>query len=117
MSVSKQEKITVESETERLLDIFKELPPKKLKTVQGLIVQAARLRVRLDYLWEEIQTNGEFEWFNQSDKTEPYQRERPVSKTFTATDKSYQAIIKQLVDMCPEDVEVDSLSSFMAEYE
>lgn len=97
-----------EKEIERLTTIYKELPPKQFALAQGLIVQAARLRVRLDALWKELQEKGETEWFTQSEKTDPYERERPASRTFTATDKSYQSIIKQLNDMIPADKDDDS---------
>ena len=101
-------------EIERLTEIYKGLPPKQFALAQGLIIQAARLRVRLDKLWEEISEKGETEQFTQSEKTEPYERERPASRTFTATDKSYQSIIKQLNDMIPaeESDEDDDLSEF-----
>ena len=92
-------------EIDRLTEIYKELPPKQFALAQGLIIQAARLRVRLDKLWAELEEKGETEWFTQSEKTEPYERERPASRTFTATDKSYQSIIKQLNDMIPQDKE------------
>ena len=101
-------------EVERLTEIYKGLPPKQFALAQGLIIQAARLRVRLDKLWAELEEKGETEWFTQSEKTDPYERERPASRTFTATDKSYQSIIKQLNDMIPaEDAdEEDDLSEF-----
>lgn len=101
-------------EIERLTEIYKGLPPKQFALAQGLIIQAARLRVRLDKLWAELEEKGETEWFTQSEKTEPYERERPASRTFTATDKSYQSIIKQLNDMIPaeEDSDADDLSEF-----
>lgn len=83
------------------MEIFKDLPQNKLKIAEGLIVQAARLRVRLDQLWKDIQTNGETERFTQSEKTEPYERERPAARLFTSTDKNYQAVIKQLIEMAP----------------
>lgn len=107
-------KIVEGYEIQRLRELYKELPPKKLALAEGLIIQAARLRVRLDKLWAELNEKGETEWFTQSDKTEPYERERPASRTFTATDKSYQSIIKQLNDMLPaEDAEeTDELSEF-----
>ena len=92
-------------EIDRLIEIYRELPPKQFALAQGLIIQAARLRVRLDKLWAELTEKGETEWFTQSEKTEPYERERPASRTFTATDKSYQSIIKQLNDMLPPDKE------------
>ena len=99
------EKNPEQMEVERLTDLYKELPPKQFALAQGLIIQAARLRVRLDKLWAELEEKGETEWFTQSEKTEPYERERPASRTFTATDKSYQSIIKQLNDMLPNDTE------------
>ena len=94
-----------QAEIERLTEIYRGLPPKQFALAQGLIIQAARLRVRLDKLWAELEEKGETEWFTQSEKTDPYERERPASRTFTATDKSYQSIIKQLNDMLPADNE------------
>ena len=62
----------------------------------------------------DIQENGETEMFSQSDKTDPYERERPAARLFTATDKNYQSIIKQLNDLCPPDQEVDDLAEFLS---
>lgn len=105
-----------QAEVNRLTELYKGLPSKKFALAQGLIAQAARLRVRLDILWADIEENGEFEYFTQSKTTEPYQKERPVSKTFTATDKNYQSILKQLNDLLPpENVEEeDALDEFNA---
>lgn len=94
-------KITEKSEITRLTEIYKDLPFNVFAVAQGLIVQAARLRVRLDQLWEDIQKNGETELFSQSEKTDPYERERPSARLYTATDKNYQAIIKQLNELTP----------------
>lgn len=97
--------LTLNDEIERLTGIYQGLPPKQFALAQGLIIQAARLRVRLDKLWAELEEKGETEWFTQSEKTDPYERERPASRTFTATDKSYQSIIKQLNDMLPTETQ------------
>ena len=51
-----------------------------MKVVEGLIIQAARLRVLLNEMWMDISENGDYEMFSQSDKTEPYERERPVAR-------------------------------------
>ena len=104
---------TVESETKRLNKLYKTIPDNKRKLVEGLIVEAARLRVRLDYLWKDIQENGETEMFSQSDKTDPYQRERPASRTYTATNKNYQSIMKQLAEMLPGEDSSDELADFL----
>lgn len=100
-------------EYRRLRKIYKGLPENKLAVIDGLIRQAARLRARADALWNDIRENGETEMFSQSKDAEPYERERPASRTFTATDKAYQSIIKQLNDLCPEAPAKDRLSSFM----
>ncbi len=105
--------MTVDEERARLMDIYSTLPPKKLKVAQGLIEQAARLRVRLDRLWADIEEHGEVEMFSQSEKTDPYERERPVARLFTTTDKNYQSIIKQLADMVPNDDAAVSLDDKM----
>ena len=98
------EELTVRDEIERLTGIYQGLPPKQFALAQGLIAEAARLRVRCDALWEDLQERGEVELFSQGDQ-EPYERERPASRIYTAANKSYQSIIKQLNDMIPKDVE------------
>lgn len=120
--MAKKKEITPEqAEINRLTVLYQDLPPKKFALAQGLIQQAARLKVRLDLLWKDIEENGEYEWFTQSDKTEPYQRERPSSRTFTATDKNYQAIMRQLNDLLPvekEEPKAESkLDAFLSKFE
>jgi hypothetical protein len=90
-------------EIKRLTEIYITLPPKQFALAQGLIAEAARLRVRCDALWDDLQENGEVEMFSQSENTEPYERERPASRIYTAANKAYQSIIKQLNDMIPKD--------------
>ena len=63
-----KEKNTLAFEIARLNNIYKDLPPNQYAVAQGLIVQAARLRIRLDTLWEDIRKNGETEKFTQSEK-------------------------------------------------
>ena len=106
-------KLTEKSEIRRLNQIYAGLPPNQFAVAQGLIVQAARLRVRLDQLWADIQENGETELFSQSDKTEPYEKKRAVAELFTATDKNYQSIIKQLNELTPPSSGKGKLSELM----
>lgn len=93
----------VKKEISRLKRQYKEIPKNKMDVVQGLIVQAARLRISLDSLWEDIVENGDVELFSQSEKMEPYERERPVARIFNTRDKNYQSIIKQLTDLMPKE--------------
>lgn len=107
-------KISEASEIKRLSTIYKGLPPKMLALAQGLIVQAARIRVKLDLLNRDIEENGLTELFQQSDKVEPYSRERPEAALFVKLDKNYQSIMRQLQDMVPpETQETDALADFL----
>jgi hypothetical protein len=99
----------VKREVERLRKIFKDIPPLKLKVVEGLIVQAARLRILLDDMWEDICQNGDYELFTQSEKIDPYERERPVAKLYNSRDQAYQRVIKQLTDLLPDDVDKEEI--------
>lgn len=93
----------VSKEKNRLKRLFKEIPESRMRAVEGLIIQAARLRVLLDENWNDIAENGDYEHFTQSEKTEPYERERPVARLYNTRDKTYQGIIKQLTEMLPDE--------------
>lgn len=95
--------ITEDSEVRRLNRIYNKLPPNRKAIAQGLIQQAARIRVRLNELNEDIQEHGLTEMFRQSEKCEPYVRSRPQADLFVKLDKNYQAIIRQLDAMLPEE--------------
>ena len=100
-NIDNDQRVTVERE--RLLEIYKDIPSDKLKVAEGLIIQASRLRVMLNYMWEDIQENGEYDMFQQSDKAPPYERERPVARLYTTRDQSYQRVIKQQTDLLPKE--------------
>ena len=95
----------------RLSKLYENIPDNKRKLVDGLIWQAARLRVSLDNLWEDIKANGEAEVFKQG--SDAFKRERPEAKLFTARDKSYQAVIKQLNELLPDESLKKGLSKLM----
>lgn len=105
MSRLKERERLVKNEKNRLKRLFKSIPQSKLETVEGLIIQAARLRILLDEMWIDISENGDVEMFSQSEKQEPYERERPIAKLFNSRDLSYQRIIKQLTDLIPPEKE------------
>ena len=95
--------ITEQSESRRLNRVYKELPAGKKAIAQGLIAEAARLRVLCNTLWADIEANGMVEMFTQSEGQEPYERERPAARQYLTANKNYQAIIKQLDAMVPLD--------------
>lgn len=92
----------VKKEVNRLKRIYKELPKDTLMVVDGLIVEAADLRVRLEDVRLDLDLNGYDEMFSQSPDQEPYERERPQARRYIAMNKSYQSIMKQLGDYIPK---------------
>lgn len=106
-------KVTIKNETKRLTAIFRDMPENEFKTVQGLITEAARLRVFLDMAWADIEQNGRTELFTQSANADPYERERPVVKQYMTANKNYQSIIKQLTDMVPQENQTRKLEELM----
>ena len=109
-------KVTENTEIRRLTEIYKGLPPKQFALAQGLIQEAARLRVRCDALWKDIQEHGETEMFQQSDKVPPYSKERPEAKQYKDFNKNYQSIIKQLTELAPAEAKAGGkLEAFLNE--
>lgn len=92
-------------ETRRLRSIFKDMPKDSLNMVDGLIVEAADLRVRLEDIRKDLDINGYDEMFSQSESQEPYERERPQARRYISMNKNYQSIMKQLGDYIPKKTE------------
>lgn len=102
----KQHEARVKKEKQRLDKIFKSIPDDKKRVAQGLIVQAARMRILLDDAWLDIQEKGDYELFTQSESAPLYERERPIAKLFNSRDAAYQKIIMQLSKLLPEEIDV-----------
>lgn len=88
-------------EQERLKKLFSDIPKNQLEIAEGLVTQAARLRILLDDNWRDILENGEYEKFSQSENQKPYDRKRPIVENYDNRDKTYKDIIKQLNDLLP----------------
>ena len=101
--ITKAERIS--NEDKRLRKIYKDLKKDKIATVDGLIRRAAYMRITLEDMEIDLDTNGFVELFSQSEKTEPYERERPVARLYNTMNKNYQSIIKQLSDLLPKEVQ------------
>ena len=99
--MKKSEKNREQIEYDRLSQLYQRIPENKRSLVEGLLWQAARLRVSLDDLWEDIKKNGNTELFKQANDGVEFPRERPESKIFATRDKSYLAIIKKLDELLP----------------
>lgn len=92
----------IKKEESRLRRIYKKIDKDNKAIIDGLIRRAAYMRITLEDWEEDIDTNGYFEMFTQSEKTDPYERERPVIRLYNTMNKNYQSIIKQLSDLVPE---------------
>ena len=88
-------------EYERLSALYQNIPANKRALVDGLLWQAARLRVSLDDLYADIKEHGNTEMFKQANDGVEFPRERPESKIFAIRDKSYLSIIKKLDELLP----------------
>lgn len=111
MEKTKEKRIA--SEKRRLTKIFKTIEDGKKQTVEGLIERAAFMRVQLEDLEKELNEHGWTEEFCQSDKCEPYKRQRPEGQTYISLNSNYQKIIKQLTDIVPDDSSRDAATELM----
>lgn len=92
----------IKKEERRLRKNYRDLPKETLGSVDGLIREAAYMRVQLELYRRDLDQQGYTEMFRQSEKVEPYERERPVARLYNTMNKNYQTIIKQLSDMLPK---------------
>lgn len=86
-------------EEDRLRNLFSDIPNNQMALAEGLITQAARLKILLDDNWKDIIENGEYEKFRQSENQVPYDRKRPIVESYDNRDKTYQSIINQLTGL------------------
>ena len=110
----------IKKEVRRLNRIYKDIDKDNKAIIDGLIQRAAYMRVTLEDWEEDIIENGVTEMFTQSEKTEPYERERPVARLYNTMNKNYQSLIKQLSDLVPKEaptkgVEDDGFADFIAQ--
>lgn len=98
--LTKDERIN--KEEKRLRQIYKNIDEDNKAIIDGLINRAAYMRVTLEDWEKDIDDNGFIEMFTQSEKTAPYERERPVIRLYNTMNKNYQSIIKQLSDLVPK---------------
>ena len=96
----------IKKEVRKLKRIYKNIDKDNKAIIEGLIQRAAYMRVTLEDWEKDIMENGYYEMFTQSEKTDPYERERPVARLYNTMNKNYQSLIKQLSDLVPKEVKV-----------
>lgn len=103
--LTKDEKI--KKEVSRLNKILKEVDEKKKKTVEGLIKEAAFMRITLDELRDCINKYGVIDEMCQGEYT--ILRESPYVKTYNTMIQRYTTVNDKLLALLPKEVikEVD----------
>jgi hypothetical protein len=104
--ISKEKRIL--KEDKRIRELFKDLPKDALALYDGLIRRAAYMRATLEDYEADLDERGYVESFSQSEKLDPYERERPVARLYNTMNKNYQSIMKQLKDALPEQSAADA---------
>lgn len=91
----------IKKEMQKLNKFFKNIPKEKQQMIEGLKQQAAFMYATLMVLQEQINNDGAVEWFEQG-KQKMF-REHPAAKVYNSMIKNYSSVIKQLLDMLPQE--------------
>ena len=103
----------VNAEYRRLMELFDHLDEKELKTIDGLLIEAARLRILCDESFEEILVSGETELVKNAHGVR--ERQRDISKVYSQRTAAYSALIKTISKLFPQqsDVPNDENEAFL----
>ena len=116
---NKEERL--KKEISRLKCILNKLDKKRKKIAEPLIYRASFKRIELEDMEKDLNENGWVEMFSQSEKQDPYERQRPLAQAYVSLCTSYQKDIKQLMDLIPKeekktDSELDGINDFINGY-
>jgi hypothetical protein len=101
-------------EIARLKKLFKDLPGEKQRAAEGLIQEAAFMRITLEEAKYVIDQEGILEHFEQG--SQKFLREHPATKVYNTMIQRYSAVSKQIFDMLPAEeatTEQDELMDFV----
>lgn len=107
----------VRAERNKLRKIFRNLDPNIRQALDGLIDNCAWMRIQLEDLRGFLDENGTTELFQQSEKVDPYPRERPEAAQYIKISKNYESGIRALIINLPkeqQDQAEDDFQKFMA---
>lgn len=105
----------IRAEKNRILKIYKDikLDAKIIKVLEGLVSDAAFMRIAIEEIKEKLIKEGLMEKFKNG--SQEFMRERPEAKMFLNFMKQYANTMKQLIDLMPVQVkneEQDQLLQF-----
>lgn len=84
----------------KLRRLFKNLPKDKMKAADGLIQEAAFMKVTLEETRHVIDQEGILEKFEQG--AQKFLREHPATKVYNTMIQRYTTVCRQLFDMIPD---------------
>lgn len=90
----------IKKEMLKLKRLFKNLPKDKMKAADGLIQEAAFMKVTLEETRHVIDQEGILEKFEQG--AQKFMREHPATKVYNTMVQRYTTVCKQLFDMLPD---------------
>lgn len=116
MSISEQleKEKKIKAEINRVKKLYKDFEKDKLKAIEGLITEAAFMKLTLEETREDIIRNGTTELFEQGEQA--FMRERPQVRIYTTFIQRYSNVMKQLIDLLPIEIkreEEDTLMQFI----
>lgn len=103
----------INAEKRRLNRIFATIEETKKDIVVGLIERAAFMRIQLEDLENDLNEHGWTERFKQAERCAEFERARPAGQSYISLNGNYQKIIKQLIDIMPEDANKDAAEELM----
>ncbi len=117
MSISEQleREKKIKQEINRIKKLYKDLSRDKVKVVEGLINEAAFMKLTLEELREDLFRNGFTELYENG--TQVINRERPEAKIYSTMIQRYSNVMKQLIDYMPleeKEEEQDELMKFLS---
>ncbi len=113
-SATEEKAKKIKTELTRLKKVFKDLPEDKRKIVDGLIQEAAFMRATLEETRGIIDREGVIELFEQG--VQRFLREHPATKVYASLVNRYSAVIKQLIDLLPDNKGADNGADELMEF-
>lgn len=101
--MSREERI--EQEIQRLEDVFDNVDPDKKEAAQGLIEEAAFMRITLQNLKDNINENGTVDIMPQGEYS--IRRQSPEVQTYNTMIQRYNTTYKELLNLLPKEVASD----------
>ena len=111
MALTEKEK-EIRKETRRLMEIFKDLEPNKLRTVDALIARAAFITVSLQDLEAQLNECGWVEEYQNGCYQRGWKKSAAADVHISLT-KNLNAIMKTLLDLVPPAQKESRLAAMM----